>query len=398
VVCLIWWLFFSYAIQLEPHFSYIGDDGSYLEAARLFYFEHKLHATRPWLISAWFGIPYLFGLHDFEVICWGLFINFISWFFTIILIFKVIVTFADKQVAFILSLFFMLSIGNLAHSFNFLSESIFIFLIVLSLYFISKYIQTHQHYYITLAVSVLLFNTLIKPVAIGLVVILSLFYVSKRFLIISNRYAVLLFVAVMMLGFQVCTMKKNYGDYTLSYIGSITYHSYLGAKADCYRKNIEYEPGKNQRGDAFEKLNFHEMKLAAHADFKEQLTNNKLNLLKAYLYNIYSNTHKGNFIVSECKNTNKTFYFKYFHFLFKAISKLQNISYTLFAVLISLYSLIYFDKKQNFFNLIAAFILYIFFVSAISNFQCDRFHIIIFPLLFVLTLRFVPKKYIPFKH
>ena len=180
------------------------------------------------------------------------------------------------------------------------------------------------------------------------------------------------------------SLKKNYGDFTLSYISAITYYNYLGAKADCYKKGIEYIPGKNERSIKFGLLTSHEMKKKANDDFKYQIKNNTLNLFKAYLFCIYSNTFKGNFIVSECKNKKETNYFDIFYFLFKAISKLQNIIFTISGVIISVFSVIKLKKEDDFYLLISFFILYIFFVSAMSCFQCDRFHIAIFPLFIML--------------
>lgn len=190
-IAIIWVLFFSFTIQLKPSFSLIGDDGTYLYSARLLYFNFQLDNTRPLLISVIHGVPYLFGFNDSVVIKLGLCINFLCWFFTIILLFKIISKRLDRKKAFLFSLFFIFIIGNLAHAFRFLSESIFIFLIVLSIYFVSKYYETTKPYYLTIAISILLLNTLIKPVSIGLAVILFVFLVSnliKLFLINFHFY------------------------------------------------------------------------------------------------------------------------------------------------------------------------------------------------------------------
>ena len=129
-IAIIWVLFFSFTIQLKPSFSHIGDDVSYLYSARLLYFDFKLDNTRPLLISLIHGVPYLFSFSDSIVIKWGIFINFLSWFFTAVLLFKIVSKIIDRKKAFLFSLLFIFCIGNLAHAFNFLSESIFIFLII----------------------------------------------------------------------------------------------------------------------------------------------------------------------------------------------------------------------------------------------------------------------------
>lgn len=381
---IIWVLFFSFTIQLTPGYSAIGDDGSYLFSARLLYFNFQIDNTRPVLISLIDGVPYLFGFTDSVVIKWGLFLNFLCWFFTDILLFKIISKRLDRKKAFLFSVLFIFCVGNLAHAFNFLSDTIFIFLIILSLYYVANYYETKKYYYITLSISILLLNSLIKPVSIGLALILIVFFITKFNKIILNRFSFFLIISFSLIIFQMYSLKKNYGDFTLSYISAITYYNYLGAKADCYKKGIEYIPGKNERSIKFGLLTSHEMKKKANDDFKYQIKNNTLNLFKAYLFCIYSNTFKGNFIVSECKNKKETNYFDIFYFLFKAISKLQNIIFTISGVIISVFSVIKLKKEDDFYLLISFFILYIFFVSAMSCFQCDRFHIAIFPLFIML--------------
>ena len=141
-IAIIWILFFAYVIQLKAGFSSLGDDGSYLYSARLLYFNHKIDNTRPLLISAINGFPYLFGFSNHTTVKFGIFINFLCWFFTSILIFKIISKILNRKKAFLLSVIFIFCIGNLAHAFNFLSESIFIFMILLSIYFVSKYYET----------------------------------------------------------------------------------------------------------------------------------------------------------------------------------------------------------------------------------------------------------------
>ena len=130
----------------------------------------------------------------------------------------------------------------------------------------------------------------------------------------------------------------------------------------------------------------------ANNDFKYQIKNNTTNLIKAYLFCIYSNSSKGNYIVSECENINRTCYFDFFRFFFKAISKLQNIFFTICSVMISFYFLINSNSTNKFYLLISIFILYIFFISAISCFECDRFHIAFFPLLILLFTSFKSNK------
>ncbi len=331
----------------------------------------------------------------------SIFINFLCWFFTSVLLFKIISKILDRKKAFWFSILFIFFIGNLAHAFNFLSESIFIFMILLSIYFVSKYYETAKYYYITLAIAVLLLNSLIKPVCIGLALILFVFFITKFKKIIFNKFSFLLIASFSLIIFQMYSLKKNYGDFTISYISSITYYNYIGDKADCYKKGIEYLPAKTERSKKYGLLSSHEMKELAENDFKYQFKENTYNLFKAYLFCMYSNTHKGNYIVSECKNEKGTSYFDFFRFFFKAVSKVQNIVFTIFSVMLSFHFLLNFKKANTFYLINALFILYIYFISAISCYQCDRFHIAFFPLLLLLfagLLKYLKKNRIAFNY
>ena len=383
-LAIVWVLFFSYVLQLKAGFSKVGDDGSYLHAAQLLYTNYKIDNTRPFFISIVYGLPYLFGFSSTSVIQWGLFLNFCSWFLTDLLLFGIVSQILGRKKAFLFSLLFLFCIGYLADAFHFLPECIFIALLVLAVYYLHRYYTTEKHFYITLAIAILLLNTLVKPVSFGLAVLTIVFFIPKWKSLIYTKSFGFLLVVLALLFVQMYSLKKKYGDFTLSYIGSITYYNYLGAKADCYKKGIPYEPGKNERTYAFTRLTNHEMKLRATADFKDQLQHNTFNLFKAYLYCMYSNSSKGSFIVSECSNEKNTSYFSTFQFIFKALSKIQNIVFTGISLLLVGFHLMKSRNKQPFYFIVSAFILYLFLISALSCYQCDRFHIVFYPLLFIL--------------
>ncbi|WP_396143875.1 hypothetical protein [Flavobacterium sp.] len=386
-IALIWVFIFSFALQLAPHFNFLGDDITYLEASKMLYHHGQLSPTRPLLIAAIFGFPYLCDGSTEMVLQWSFLINFCIWFFSIILFFRIVEVILNRKNAFFWSLLFVFCIGNLAYAFQFLPEALFSFLLLLAVFFITKYSKTQKKDYIVLALIVLFLCALIKPVALGFAIVLLIFYVKKVKYILFSKFSVVLVLSWILIFFQVLSIKKSFGDYTISYIGAVTYYNYVGAKADCYRKNIEFIPGENQRAKTLEGLSSHQIKILANEDFKEQFKNNKLNLVKAYIFCLYSNSSKGNYIVSECKNESNTSYFDSFQFLFKGISKIQNNVFTLVGLLLSFLTLIQY-KTSNSIQFFCSFgILFIVFISGISCFQCDRFHIVIYSMVLVLLLQ-----------
>lgn len=386
IIATVWALTFAYLLQLEPYFSVTGDDTGYLNAAKLFYFKHQLHNIRPMLISVIIGFPYLFGFTTATVIKCFYVLNFCCWFATCLLLFKILKTRFSRKTAFYWAVFFLFIIGNLAHAFRFLADTLLIFILTLIVFFINRYFISKDAKNITIAISVAVLGSMVKPVFIGITGIMALFFVLQLKQILFNKYVVLLVFSLSILSYQLIGMKKQYGDYTISYIGVGTYYHFLGGKADCYRKNISHlDFWKNQRSIDAEKLSNHEVKILASKDFKEQLQNNTQNLIKAYLYCIYSNSSKGNYVVSECKNIDGTFYFESFRFLFKVISKLQNIIFTIITILLSFFILLKFKEINKYQLFLAVIVLYIFLSSAISCYNCDRLHLPIF-LIMVLIL------------
>lgn len=70
LIALVWVPLFSLALQLWPGLFETGDDPTYLYAARLLYADGLPDNTRPILIAALQGLPYLFGAGDSTVIAW----------------------------------------------------------------------------------------------------------------------------------------------------------------------------------------------------------------------------------------------------------------------------------------------------------------------------------------
>jgi hypothetical protein len=385
----LWTLAFSFLIQLTPHLSPVGDDGSYVAAARLLYLDGQIDNTRPMLTSAIYGLPFLLGLADNAVINWGLTLNFIAWFASILLIFKTLELSTTRRIAFIGSASCIFFIGHLAHAFNLLTECIFIAGILASVYCVARYYKTLRAENLSIAISILLFNSLIKPVALGLAIIIIIFFFRCLKEIALNRYSILVLTAVGLIHYQSMSVKRLYGDYTISYIGDITYYNYIGSKADAYRRGVEFEPGTDERYFSMIKLSSHQVKQLAKNDMREQLSHNTLNLIRAYGFCIYSNSSKGNFIVSMTTNDAGTWYFDAAKFTFKAISKLQNIIFTMVSVAISFYFLVKPRRHPPFYRLLSVMTLLIFFISGMSCFQCDRFHIAFFPLMIIMLSHLV---------
>lgn len=381
LIAISWSLFFSFVLQLKSEYTLQGDEGSYFNAAKKLYFDFTLDEGRPFVISAINGFPLLFGLSEKLLFNWIFIVNTISWFLTSILIYKITTDLSSKRKGFLLSVLFLFCIGNLAITFKFLSESIFILLLTFSFFLIHKFTKTRQHKYLTLTIALLILTTLVKPMAIGLVFIVVLAHIRILKKIIFTKFSFFIIISSAFVFFQMNTMKNKYGNYTISYIDSYTYYNYLGNRAYCLENNLEFHDAKGERFNHFITLSNFEQKKLANEDFKRQIVNNTSDFIKAYCVNFYINSTKGTAVVHGCENKNKSSYFYFFQYSFKAISKIQNILFSLLSVIVSIYFIITLKKKNVFSTILAFSSLYIIMISAISCNQGDRFHIVVYPLL-----------------
>lgn len=381
LISLLIFIIIAFLCQLHIQTYKFPDSFSYILACKELYFDLKLDDHRPFLYSLIYGIPLLFTKNIEFIFLWSLVLNILLWFATINVSFKTLQSITTIKTAFYASLVFSICIGNLFIIFHLLTETIFTFTILLTVYYLVNYSENKKIKHLIYALSVLILACLIKPLNLGIVLICIIFYYKDILKITKSRYSIALYFSILLFMIQLIGMKLTYGNFTLSYIDSSTYYNYLGTKADCFKNNEVFIQGKNKRVMETSKLSHQEMKSLAQKDISNQLRNNKVNLIKAYFSNLYINSTKGSASVHGCKNINKTSYFDLSQFLFKVISKIQNCIFTIFGLISSLIVLFNLKKIKKGNLIIALMILYIIGISAISTDQGDRFHIIIYPLI-----------------
>lgn len=298
-----------------------------------------------------------------------------------------------RKAGFIVAVLFFLLAGNLANAFRFVPEPLFKMSLITAIFQAGLYYITLNVKHIAYAIALLLLAALIKPVALGLAVLFIVWFVRQIRQLVFTRDILLPAAAFVVITLHGLWMKQTYGDFALSYIGDITYYIYLGDKAYSLKEGKEYVPGEDARTKHMTTLSSHEVKKLAEHDFYNQLRNNTGNLARAYAFCLWSNSHKGSFIISSCSNEHNTAYFPAAQFFFKAVSKLQNLLLTSIGVGLSFYCIARVRKEEKIIVLMSFTVLYIFFISGISCMQSDRFHIVFFPLvLLMLCIKFLHRK------
>ena len=394
---IIWISVFYFLMQLEYQTYIFPDTYSYLQSINQLYSDFTFNDHRPFLFSFLNGIPLLFNLPNEYIFKWSLLLNILAWLGVILLIYRIITSITSKKRAFVFTLFYVFLIGGLSIVFHLLTEPIFTFFLLLIVYFFREFEVTKNNKFLSFAIALLLLSLLIKPILKFFILIVIIFYFKNIFKVVKSKFSIIIYISISLVIFQMYSMKKTYGDFTISTIDTSTYYNYLGAKADCFKNNIEFEQGQNQRHLYFSKLSLLEKKEVAIEDLKQQLKSNKINLLKAYFSNLYINTSKGSASVFGCDNKMNTRYFSAVQFVFKAISKIQNILFTLFGVIASIIIFIRNKEKEKTLKIVSLAILYLFFISGVSSDQGDRLHIVFFPLVIILMAKFFNDKYIKTK-
>lgn len=386
----------DFFLQMSSQNMIFPDSDNYLVAAKNLMVYHRGHDYRPIVMSFIYGFPYLFGATDAQVYTFSFYINLVAWLATTILIFQICKTIVKPKTAFLFTLIFYTSVGTFTLLYHLLSENMYTFFIVLALFFTLKYYQNKRFLYLSLALSVLICSMLIRPGSKWLAIVFSLYFAKILFQNYAHKAMLFIYGSWLLVAVQCAGLYYQFGNFTISYIDSVTYYNYIGSKAMCLKEGKDYQQIDNPRANVLLHLKTRdEIVKVAKADLIEQLKSNKVNLLKAYLYDVYDNTVSGSATVATLENKKNTTFFEASKTFFFFISTWQNRLLTLLGVVLALY---YFFKKYKtevFFAMISTYVLYIVAVSGISSTQGDRFHLVFFPIVIILSVKlFKEKKWI----
>lgn len=392
----LWIFFLNFFLQIF-HQNYVyADTASYIKASTDLYLLNKPNDIRPSLIAAINGFPLLFGYGKNALFLWNNIVNLVLWFTTVLLIYRFCSKLITQKIAFYLALIYVFTLGSLLIVFEFLSETVFTFFLLLSLVLLQKFDASKKTLFLSVGFSTLILSMLIKPASLLLFIGICVFYgIGELKNLIRSKYSITIYIAVFIVFGHMYFMKSNYGNYTISYIDSFTYYNYLGTKADCLKTGKEFVQCNNERYRYFNTFSLPEGKKVAFEDIKNQISNNSFNLIRAYFTNIISNSSKasGYFYVYENKKNASNF--ETYKLLFRGVSRLQSMFYSLIGILLSIRIII--RKEETKIVKITSFmILYIIAISAISSDQADRFHLVIYPFVLILIANYFSNKSKPF--
>ena len=392
IIGIVWIAFLNELMQIIGQNNICNDCDNYRESASYLYHNFKTHYFRPIGMAIVTGLPYFFGATDVSIYKFSLIINIITWLGTALLLFNFLKKQLTINIALLWTLLFYSIISFVFINFQLLTESIFTFLMVTVFYFLDKYFNSKSFYFLSIGISILLFAMLIKPSIKFFAIVIFIYFGKTLITDYKSKSMLFIYFSLMLIAFQHIKMKYDYGNYTLSYIDSFTYYNYLGSKAFYFKTNDTLNQNNNKRANFLANFSYPEQRNIATKDLLNQIRNNKINLIKAYISNLSENTKTPNTTISTLKNLKNN---SYYHSLKKCliiISKYQNRFFTIIGFILALYYLLYYYKQDYVCSLIGLYILYIIVVSGVSCSQGDRFHIVFFPFVIILMARFYNKK------
>lgn len=392
IIGIVWISFLNELMQIKHQNNICNDCDNYRESASYLYNNFKTHYFRPIGMAIITGVPYLFRATDATIYQFSLIINIMAWLGTALLLFN----FLKKQLpinkALIWTLFFYSILSFVFINFQLLTESIFTFLMITVFCFLEKYYTKKSFHFLSLAISILLFAMLIKPSVKFFAIIIFIYFGKIVLKNHRNKSILFIYLSLSLIAFQYVKMKNDYGNYTLSYIDSVTYYNYLGSKAFYYKTNDTLNQNTNKRAKFLAKFSYPEQRNIATKDLLNQISNNKINLIKAYISDLSENTKTPNGSIETSKNLNNKNYYYTLKKWLSIVSKYQNRFFTIIGFILAIYYLLKSYKLEFLYSLISFYILYTITISGVSCSQGDRFHIVFFPFVIILMAKFYNEK------
>lgn len=382
-------LILDFILQLSTQNIRFWDSLSYAESAFGMYKLHCGNAYRPMIITFITGLPYLFGGNENDLFVFSFWLNLFCWVGFFIIQFEILKDFLNPKIAFLSVIISILFISNAVSVFHLLTENIFMFVVILGFYFILKYNQYQKFLYLSIALSIFILSVLIKPGMKFFAIICLLCYCRTIFDNYKSKISYFIYASLFLIFIQCAGIKYQFGTFTISFVDSVTYYNYLGYKARCFKENKVYDQ-KPERLSYLYVIDLDLHKKIVKEDLIDQLKNNKINLLKAYIDDFRDNITSGSANIVACKNIKNDKNFDFYKKILFKLTIYENIIFTILGIILSFLLIFKTFKKNDLMFLISLFMIYTISTSAISCSEGDRFHSILFPFV-IITIGFATK-------
>jgi hypothetical protein len=350
----------------------VNDALSYVEAGKSLYGQFSFDSVRPVGISMFMGLPSMLCNEDICIVKMILFFQFILWIISGLLIFISLKNLVSEKLAFFISGVFYLTVSPLIISFFLLSETLFIFSLTLSLYFIIKYIEYRNPKSLLFFFLVLSFAVIVRPLLLYLwflILIVLLIYIFKE----KNQYVhklMLLFPGIMIIVVQYIGVCLQHDIVAISDTKDKVLYQMTALSRSLRHGSLIEDEIKNalvEREEIMAEKNI-DFRVAAKELFCKDLKHNKMSYIKSYLVSLKYNILGGNAQTSSS--------------LVKQLSFVQNLLFS-FLLLIGViylpvllcYKRKVWSEKDIILLITIIFSLYLIFMGGLFYWQGDRYNI-----------------------
>lgn len=390
-----------------------GDAPGYLEGGRYLWSSLDVHYFRTWGYCLITGIPFAAGASTETARWWLVILNMLFHTGSAWLLYSILKNITDRQrLAFWLSVAFVVSPGIWFINYATLSEPLFILVMLLGARSLQRYLQTGEAANLVRLSGWVMFAAAIRPIYLHfsiLTAILSLVWLLYKKAGLRRVWPIPV-MAFLFLWLPMFRHKTQYGvfaftnnskyvvyHYLCSYANSIP-NSTQAVMYDSFHRVVRRLDGNPEQAIHGKAVNWVRRDSFYSAAIATTLRDKKKQLVVAYVNNVLENASTASQYIPDSDGFRQGFGF--IGALLKPFSRWQNILFSLAGVLLMLLYLIQQARKgllagwqrHDVFTLYLCANLVVFtLLAGLSFWQGDRFSIVCYPLVLILTATFFRK-------
>lgn len=366
-----------------------SDTYTYIRASKSLYGELKPDFARPMGYSILSGLPHLVYAEPSlnQMISWNFFFNLILWIITILTLFAALRLHLNKKGSLLLTVAFILCVGNVAQISVLLTETLACCLLTLIGYQLLSFYKKKIDLNLAYAVALMNFLVLVRPGMIYLAFFFNIIFIGfffKHKVAPSLKILLPVICSVLMVFSYALAVYNTHDKFTVSFIDKEAWYLYLGAESKAAAINVSFLEVREIRRNIIYHLPFKDRYELAKNDLKSQLLSNPKLILDNFVSNIFDNIIVGNIRISGADDYCDIPYFNYIRYYLYLISKAQNILFSILGIFLTLFLFIRFRLLSLSGFMSCIIICYILLTSGISFWEGDRFNIVFYPLLLIV--------------
>ncbi len=374
------------------------DSFSYLDAANNLKNGCKPHPLRPYAYPGFLCFLQMFSNKESFFLLSVYLFQLLLLLSSFLLLYRIICFYCKSSYAVLAVLLLILHVSFYVYACLVHTEIFFIFLATLLVYFSHLFFIYKKDKYIEIVIFISCIACLVRPGFLYITLLLCV--VTMLWLIKNKNYSMFLCTIVIFfatIGTQCYNIKKQYGNYKISYIDDVAQYRYLNNTVLIQSDTTKIVERMNTRNAFFDSLCYQKNKDASWAiihamakeDTKQLIQKSWSNYIHGFYYQLKENAKYGNYFLRDLPK--KYIRSEKIQQYLIAYTKGWNILYSFLLITVCSFSIFRCNKKNYIAYILLFFCFYHFIISGISNGEGDRFNIVWMPMFitafFILFFR-----------